>query len=184
MFPFHTTFPHLTLITVTYIHRLQGSKCAEVLFQVLLLYMCRLWKEFRSWNRPRAELWMKAHLYNTWHWCLFPQFSVRVHDIKPNTNQLKVSVSACDVVAVTQLSVQEVEVSWSSGLGGKPRQLMAERVQRLQREKDKKRYLIYGWEDYPVEEIIIQIHLDSWNVGDVWPPIWRRTSHPFAVMWL
>lgn len=69
--------------------------------------------------------------------CLFPQFSVRAHDNKPNTNQLKVSVSACDVVAVTQLSAQEVEASWSSGLGGKTRQLMAERVQRLQRQKDK-----------------------------------------------
>lgn len=115
--------------------------------------------------------------------CLFPQFSVRVHDNKPNTNQLKVSVSACDVVAVTQRSAQEVEASWSSGLGGKTRQLMAERVQRLQRQKDKKRYLIYGWEDYPVEEKIIQIHFDIWNVGDVWPPIWRRTSHPFAVTW-
>lgn len=113
--------------------------------------------------------------------CLFPQFSVRVHDNKPNTNQLKVSVSACD--AVTQRSAQEVEASWSSGLGGKTRQLMAERVQRLQRQKDKKRYLIYGWEDYPVEEKIIQIHFDIWNVGDVWPPIWRRTSHPFAVTW-
>lgn len=45
------------------------------------------------------------------------------------------------------------------------------------------RYLIYGWEDYPVEEIIIQIHFDIWNVGEVWPPIWRRVSHPFAVMW-
>lgn len=64
VFPFHTiiqkaTFPHLTLITVTHIYRLQGSKGAEVVFQefqVLLLYMCRLWKEFRSWNRPRAEL--------------------------------------------------------------------------------------------------------------------------------
>lgn len=86
--------------------------------------------------------------------------TVRVHDNKPNTNQLKVSVSACDVVAVTQRSAQEVEASWSSGLGGKTRQLMAERVQRLQRQKDKKRYLISGWEDYPVEEKIIQIHLD------------------------
>lgn len=62
-----------------------------------------------------------------------------IHCNKPKINlENQLKPSACEALTVTQLSVQEVEALWSSGLRGKTLQLMAERVQRLQRQRTRK----------------------------------------------
>lgn len=98
--------------------------------------------------------------------------------IKPNVsleNQPKVSIS--------HVSAQEVEALWSSGLGGKTLLLTADRVQRLQRQMDMKRYLIYGLIGFSSQR---KHYLKTFwhvlhNLSEVW---WRAVgTSQFLVQW-